>query len=303
MGNRHRHTFLSMVLLLAGSLFCLPAVYAQDDDVIKVDASAVVVNASVTDASGRAVDGLKQLQFKVFEDGVEQKISSFSAEDTPFAAVILIDTSGSMEERVSLARSAAIEFLNGLRGDDYAEIYNFDSKVRQVQDFSNQRDLRDAIFDLRANGTTVLNDAIYQAAADLSKRPEQRRAILVLSDGADTASKKNFDKALKAALSINAMIYTVDMSPVDKPAAERNDGVGALKSFAEKTGGRFIATPGGPTMRNAFKTICEELGQQYTLTYEPANTKKDGKWHAIEVRISRPNLTIRTRKGYNAPRQ
>lgn len=290
---------LAVILLLAGSFFC----YSQDDDVIKVDSSVVVVNVAVTDASGKAADGLRQAQFKVLEDGVEQKISSFSAEATPFAAVILIDTSGSMEERVSLARSAAIEFLYGLRGDDYAEIYNFDSKVRQVQDFSNQRDLRDAFFNLRASGNTVLNDAIYQAAADLSKRAEKRRAILVLSDGADTSSKKSSAKALKAALAANATIYTVDMSPVDKGPGEQNSGLGALKTFAEKTGGTFIATPGGAALRDAFKRICEELGQQYTLVYEPANMKKDGRWHSIEVRIAKPGLNIRAREGYNAVKQ
>src|SRR4051812_33882984 len=158
-----------VVLLTAGSLFCL----AQGDDVIRVDSAVVVVNAAVTDAKGVAVGGLKDKQFSIFEDGVEQKISSFGAESTPFAAVILLDTSGSMEERVSLARSATIEFLYGLRSDDVAEIYNFDSKVRQIQDFSNQRDLRDSFYDLKADGNTVLNDAVYQAAADLSKRPEK----------------------------------------------------------------------------------------------------------------------------------
>ena len=298
MADLARHISFLLVLLTAGSLFC----HAQDDDVIKVDSSAVVVNAAVTDVGGKAVGGLKEKQFTVLEDGVEQKIASFSAEDTPFAAVILIDTSGSMEERVSLARSAAIQFLYGLRGDDYAEIYNFDAKVKQVQDFSNQRDLKDAFYKLEANGNTVLNDAVFQAAADLSKRPERRRAILVLSDGADTASRKTFDKALKAALAANATIYTVDMSPVDSSLAERS-GLAALRDLASKTGGTFVATPGGQTMRDAFKRICEELGQQYTITYEPTNTKKDGKWRSIELRIARPNLTIRTRKGYNAPKQ
>jgi len=287
-----------MVLLVAGSLFS----FGQDDDVIRVDSSAVVVNVAVTDAGGRAVGGLKEKQFTVLEDGIEQKISSFGAENTPFAAVILLDTSGSMEERVALARSAAIEFLYGLRGEDVAKIYNFDSKVREVQDFSNQRDLRDAFYDLKARGNTVMNDAIFQAALDLTKRPEKRRAILVLSDGADTFSSKSADKALKAALAANATIYTVDMSPIANGPNTVNLGRGALKDFAQKTGGTFISTPGGVAMRDAFKRICEELGQQYTLTYEPSNSKKDGKWRAIEVRIARPNLTIRTRKGYNAPK-
>jgi Ca-activated chloride channel family protein len=287
------------VLIISGVLFCS----AQDDDVISVDSSIVVVNASVTDALGKAVGGLKQKQFTILEDGIEQPIASFSSEATPFAAVILLDTSGSMEERVTLARAAALQFLDNMRGLDFTAIYNFDSKVRLVQDFSNTRDMREAAYDLRANGTTVLNDAVYKAADELSKRPEQRRAIIILSDGADTASGKSESKALKAALAVGATIYTVDMSPTDQGPTGRNTGQGSLKTFAEKTGGRFVATPGGLMMRDAFRRIAEELGSQYTLTYEPGASKKDGKWHAIELRVARSNLTIRTRKGYNAPKK
>ena len=147
---------------------------------------------------------------------------------------------------------------------------------------------------------TVLNDAIFQAATELEKRPEKRRAILVLSDGSDTKSKVSSDKALKAALKANAMIYTVDMSSIKMDGKERMQSQSALKNFAEKTGGKFVATPGGIELRNAFKNIAEELGNQYTFGYEPNNVKKDGKWHSLEVRVSRPNLVIRTREGYNA---
>lgn len=282
----------------------IPNLHAQnDDETIVVDSSIVVLNASITDASGHAVSGLALKHFKIFEDGVEQKISSFTGEETPFAAVILLDTSGSMEERVTLARSAAIQFLNGLRNSDSAAIYNFASKVELVQDFSNSRDMTELAFDLRADGQTVLNDAIYKAAQLLSKRVEKRRAIIVLSDGADTMSKSSADKALKTALSVNATIYTVDMSSPDLKPNERVQNRGALTNFADKTGGRYVATPGGVAMRDAFKRIVAELGRQYTIAYEPANTKKDGKWRAIKLVVSRPNLTIRTRKGYNAPRQ
>lgn len=278
-------------------------VFAQDDDeIIKIDASLVILNASVTDAKSVAVGNIKQNQFKIFEDGVEQEISIFEAQETPFAAVVLLDTSGSMEQRVTLARSAAIAFLDGLRADDNAAIYNFDSKVTLVQDFSNLRDLPERFYELRATGMTVLNDAIFQAAQTLAKRPEKRRAIIVLSDGADTSSRRSSDKALKAALAVDASVYTVDMSEVTGSSNNRMQNRGVLKSFAEKTGGRFIATPGGEAMRSAFKSIVAELGAQYTLGYNPSNTKKDGKWRAVELRISRPNLVIRTRKGYNAPK-
>lgn len=296
-----RYGFL--LTFLAATLATSTVLAQSDDDVIKVDLSIVVINASVTDAAGKSVGGLKQGQFHIFEDGVEQKIESFGNEETPFAAVILLDTSGSMEERVTLARSAAITFLDGLRVSDVAAIYNFDSKVSLVQDFSNSRDMRDQAFDLRANGMTVLNDALFKAADLLSKRPEKRRAIIVLSDGADTMSGKTAEKALKAAVAVNATIYTVDMSASNDVSAAKRQNQGVLTNLAEKTGGRFVATPGGLAMREAFRRIVEELGAQYTIAYAPSDTHKDGKWRSIELRISRPNLTIRTRRGYHAPRK
>jgi Ca-activated chloride channel family protein len=291
-------SFLLFFALAAANL----TISAQtDDDVISVDSSIVVLNASITDASGKAVGGIDRKLFHIFDDGVEQQIDSFAAGETPFAAVILIDTSGSMEERVTLARGAAIKFLEKLRPNDNAAIYNFHSKVELVQDFSNTHDIRDQAFDLKADGMTVFNDAIYKAAQVLSKRPEKRRSIIILSDGADTMSKTSEGKALKAALGVNATIYTVDMSPPDSKPGDQNRGV--LKSFAEKTGGLYVSTPGGVAMRDAFTRIVEELGTQYTLTYQLSNAKKDGKWHALELRVSRPNLTIRTRKGYNASKK
>ncbi len=150
---------------------------------------------------------------------------------------------------------------------------------------------------------TVLYEAIYKAVQQLAKRTEKRKAVIVLSDGADTQSKYSADKALKAALAANATLYTIDMSAMDSNGRERMVSQGALKNFAEKSGGLFIQTPGGVAMRQAFKDIVEELGVQYTLGYQPSNTKTDGKWRAIEMKISRPNLSIRTRKGYQAPKK
>ncbi len=284
-------------------LFCGVSFAQNDDDIVTVDSSIVLVNVTILDRSGKTVGGLTEKQFKIFEDGVEQKIESFAAEETPFAAVILMDTSGSMESRVSIARSAAIKFLEGLRIDDNAAIYHFHSKVELVQDFSNSRDIVERIFDLKADGMTVLNDAVFKAAELLAARKEKRRAIIVLSDGADTQSKRSQDKALKAANAAGATIYTIDMSSPDATLKEKAQNQSALKSFAEKTGGTFVATPGGNGMRDAFKRIVEELGNQYTLAYSPKDAKKDGKFHSIEVTVSRPNLTLRTRKGYNAPKQ
>ncbi len=294
-----RACFFSLIL----SLLTFATISAQDDEVVIVDSSIVVVNATISDSNGLPVSGLKQKQFTVLEDGVEQEIDDFLPEETPFAAVILIDTSGSMENRVSLARGAAIKFMENLRNGDVVAVYNFDSKVELVQEFSSYRELNDRVFDLTSRGLTKLNDAIYQAAAMLSKRSERRKAIIVLSDGEDTSSGKSLDKALKAALDVGANIYTVDMADYSVQQKNRVQNQGALKKFAEKTGGTFVASAGGQSMRDAFVRIVSELGQQYTLTYSPKNTKADGKWRNIEVRVAKPNLTIRTRKGYNAPRQ
>ncbi len=295
-------------IVIPASLFALIcfaiSVNAQDEPVeIKVESRLVIVNAYITDIYGNPARGLKREDFSILENGVIQDVNFFSPEDTPYAAVILLDTSGSMEGRITLARSAAINFLDGLRIEDNAAIYRFASKVEQIQDFSNSRDINDRIFDLRSDGMTALYDAIYLASETLSRRVEKRRAIIVLSDGEDTFSGKNADKALKAALAANAVIYTVDMSPTNARGAGIIRNRAVLKNFAEKSGGRYVSTPGGNALREAFGQIAAELGTQYTITYEPLKTKMDGKWKGIEVRVAKPNLIIRTRKGYNAEKK
>ncbi|MER3431438.1 MAG: hypothetical protein C4325_07335 [Blastocatellia bacterium] len=290
-----RRILLSAIILVSP----IACAFAQvDEPGLVIDSSVVILNVSVKDSNGTPVTGLSKSLFSVLEDGIEQKIDYFSASETPFAAVILLDTSGSMEERVALARSAAVVFLDNLRPEDVAAIYRFDSKIEEIQPFSNSRDAAEAIFDLTSKGMTRLNDAIYEAAVELSKRAEKRRAIIVLSDGQDTMSKRSADKALKAALAADATIYTVDMSPIGDAFRAQNQA--PLKFFAEKTGGTFIATPGGAALRDAFRKIADDLGVQYTIVYSPTNAAKDGKWRSIEVKIRRPNLVIRTRKGYYA---
>ncbi len=295
--SKPKKFFRLFFLLLACAYFS----HAQEEDVIKIDSSIVVVNAVVTDKNGNPILGLKRNDFRLFVDGVEESIASFSAEETPFAAVILIDTSGSMEGQISLARSAAINFLDGLRSEDVVAIYNFDSKFSMIQDFSNSRDVADAIFDLSAKGMTTLNDAIYEASKLLAERQEKRRAIIVLSDGADTKSKASIDKALEAALEANALIYTVDLSPMNAPRHEKLQNQGVLRFLAEKSGGFFIPTPGGQALRDAFKKIVTELGNQYTLTFQLSESKMDGKWHTIEVKVNRESAKVRARKGFKAP--
>src|ERR1051326_9055013 len=271
--------------LLATLFFNAFVVCAQDDDdVVRVNTDLVVLNVTVTDKAGQYVKALKKSDFKINEDGVEvtpDMISSFSVHESPYAAVVLLDSSGSMEARFSLARSAAIRFLDGLRPEDVAAI----------------------AYAIHAKGMTTLNDPIVEASKTLAERPEQRKAIVVLSDGVDTFSKASSSKAVESALAVGATIYAVDMSSLEIAGSERQQSAASLRGFAEKTGGRFVATPGGPAMRDAFTQIAEELGHQYTIAYRPVNKKHDGKWRALEVKVAREDLTVRTRKGYRAPKK
>ena len=276
----------------------------QDDDVVRVNTDLVVLNVTVTDRAGQYVSGLGRADFKIFEDGREipaQLIASFSMQEAPFASVVLLDTSSSMEARLSLARSAAIRFLDRLRDEDVAAVYNFDSKVERVQEFSTEHDLAPVAFALRTKGMTKLNDAIVDAAKALSDRPEMRKAIVILSDGMDTSSKATSDKAIESALGIGATIYAVDMSATGE-GSNNTQSAAVLKNFAERSGGRFVGTAGGPALRDAFANIADELGHQYTIAYRPLNKTRDGKWRKLEVKVSRPELQVRTRKAYRAPK-
>ena len=295
----------TILFLVAFSLASVAMVRAQDDDVIRTNTDLVVLNVTVIDKAGQYVKALKRADFKVYDDGVEVKsnmIAGFSVQESPYAAVVLLDSSGSMEARFSLARSAAIRFLDGLRPEDVAAVYRFDSKVERVQEFSGGRDLAPTAYAIRAKGMTTLNDAIVEAAKRLADRPETRKAIVVLSDGMDTFSKASSDKAVESALAVGASIFAVDMSSMEVGGSGTRPSATSLKGFAEKTGGRFVATPGGPALRDAFTGIADELGNQYTISYHPLNQKRDGKWRTLEVKVKNDALTVRTRKGYRGPK-
>jgi len=304
--------FELITILVVGSLFIsltgsteraprppqISAIQRQDDDVVRVNSDLVVLNATVVDKQGQFVSGLNRSDFRVFEDGKEQKVSSFSAEETPFAAAIVIDSSGSMDTRMTLARGAAITFLEGLRDEDVAAVYSFDNKVERWQDFSPGRDLPPRVFGLHGKGMTVLNDAVLRAADDVAQRTEKRHAIVVLSDGGENFSRASSDKALEHALKANATVYAVNMS--EEGPGRDIQGTMILKNLAAKSGGTYVASPGGQALRDAFAGILEELSHQYTLAYRPINRERDGKWRAVDVKISRTDAAVRTRKGYRA---
>lgn len=294
--------FLALISLLVTGAWVRPSIaqQPQSDDVIRVNSDLVLVNVTVTDDSGRPVGNLQQGDFAVAEDSKPQSISFFGSQSTPFAAIILLDASGSMEQRMSLARSAAIRFVEGLRPEDAVAVYQFDSKIKKVQDFSASSDLSSRVFDAEARGLTVLYDAIVQAARDLATRPERRKAIIVLSDGEDTKSEATQAKALNAAMAVDAAIYSIDMTQ-DGTGTGRNQRLGMiLRELSEKTGGIYVGTGGGPALRDACKKIVQELSEQYTIGYQPTNQALDGRWRSINVQSKKGGMKIRARKGYRA---
>jgi Ca-activated chloride channel homolog len=272
------------------------------DDVISLETNLIVVNVTVTDTLENYVSGLKIDDFKILEDTNPQRILDLTVEEAPFAVAILLDASGSMGNKLSLARAACGNFLSGLRDGDMAAVYSFSGfKVKTLQDFSESREAPEAVWDMNARDDTPLYDAIVKAAEALAQRPERRRAIIVVSDGADTRSKASLDEATRKTMEANALIYAVDMSDRAVFKSDRKDnGAEVMKMLAAKTGGRFISTPGGAQLRDAFAGTVEELRRQYTLTYDSTNEKRDGKWRTIEVRVGRPGLNVRARQGYYA---
>jgi Ca-activated chloride channel homolog len=309
------HRRFALVLFLVLGLVLSPAEAQQQDpekksapapdaaeDTISVETNLVVLNVTISDLKDRYVPDLKSADFRILEDGKQQEILSFSSEETPFTAAILLDASGSMQHKLTLGRAACANFVEGIREGDTFAIYTFSgTKVKKQQDFTEVRDIPDSVWDLEAKDETPLYDAIVQAADDLAQRPERRRAILIASDGGDTKSRASLDQAIKRAIAANAMIYAIDMT--DSAVYHTNlreQSAEVMKSMAEKTGGRFFRSPGGAKLREAFANAVTELRNQYTLTYESSNDRLDGRWRAIDVRVARPQLNIRTKQGYYA---
>jgi Ca-activated chloride channel family protein len=279
------------------------------EEVVTLRADLVVVNVTVTDAAGLYTHGLKQADFTLFEDDAPQTISTFSAEESPFAAAILIDMSGSMEYKFGQVRGAAASFIERIRDDDQVAVYGFNNKVRQIQDFTNLRDIADAIWDQKAEDRTRLYDCMDEAITALAARPEKRRAILLISDGWDTGSSKaSFESALKRALAAGIVVYSVDliddntMNGSSQEALMLRKGRTDMKEYAAQTGGRYVHTPQGNGLEEAFSNVVDELRNQYTLTFYPTNKKRDGRWRKLTVTARGKALSVRARRGYYAPK-
>lgn len=276
--------------------------------VIRSGVDLVSLNVTVT-AGESFVSGLAQDKFSVFEDGAKQDISFFSAERQPIALSILIDSSTSMDQKLNVAQEAATGFVNRLGPKDVAQIIDFDSEQRILQTFTNDHAaLEKAIRSTTAGGSTKLYNALYVALVELKKVKAQsadevrRQAIVVLSDGEDTASAVDYDYVLDAAKRSEVLIYCIGLkSRTDSPTKGFNEADFVLRTLSQETGGRVFFVELLPQLANVYQTIADELVSQYTIGYSSKNPLRDGAWRTVRVLVNAPDAVARTKPGYYAP--
>jgi Ca-activated chloride channel family protein len=269
-----------------------------------------VVSLSVTVTEGEAlIPGLDQSMFSVYEDGVQQNISYFSRTPQPIALSLLIDTSTSMDQKLPIAQEAAIGFARRLQPTDAAQIIDFDSRHEILQTFTADRTLLEqAIRRTQVGGSTSLYNAIYVALSELKRvratslDQVRRQAIVVLSDGEDTTSLIAYEDVLESAKRSEVAVYAIGLrSKQDRPARGFNEAEFVLKTLAQETGGRAFFVEDPAQLPALYQQIADELANQYSIGYTSKNTKRDGAWRAIVVKVNRPNTAVRTKRGYFAP--
>ena len=286
------------------------------DAVIKVDVDLVNILASVRDKKNALIPNLEQSAFKLYEDGVEQEIKYFTREiDLPLTIGLLVDVSRSQENLLGITRQAASAFFEKvLRPKDLAFLISFGKDSELLQDStSSARLLERGLRDLRVNAPvgglhpgpvptinnqagTVLYDAVFLAAEDRLRQEVGRKMIVVITDGADYGSRVTRARAIEVAQKADAVIYSIYY------ADERNYGgdMGTLKRMSEETGGRVFEVKRNYSLDRIFTEIQDEMRSQYSISYAPANAKKDGSFRKIEFKMANKDHKVQARKGYYA---
>jgi VWFA-related protein len=293
----------------------------QSDQTLKAQTTVVNVFATVRDKHHAIVSDLTEKDFKITEDGQEQKVAFFSRErNLPITLGILIDTSGSMERILNAEQDAASRFLQRvMRKNDEAMVISFDLDVNLLADFTQdinvlERAIHRTVINAPAagiggtvgtiptqGGGTNLYDAVYLAAHDELATEAGRKGIILLSDCEDTGSRLKVQDAIEAAQRADTVIHVLLLRDF---MATSGVGPGIASKMSSETGGRVIDVHNEKTLEKAFDEIAEELSSQYVLGYYPTNEKRDGTFRKIQVEvISRPDTKVTARKGYYAPRK
>jgi Ca-activated chloride channel family protein len=280
-------------------------------DTISLATTQVLVNITVKNARGKYVSTLDRQAFTLLEDDREQDVVEFFGEEAPMAVAIVLDVSGSVVEKdLNRYRNSALDLAYRLKPDDALALYTFDqSGVQKLRDYSSTvAGLKPLLKQMKGEGNTPLYDAILLASKELRVRPERRRALVLISDGGDSASQATLREVEKETFLAGVAVYAIDLVNTETSARrspERQAAAQTLKQIAQESGGRYITTEGGfflmPSrmkLKRIFNDLIAELHSQYTIAYEPSNARRQGRWRTIRVNLEQADLTARTRLGY-----
>jgi Ca-activated chloride channel family protein len=305
--TRGKLIIAGMLVFACGASERPAAVAPQGGTVFRASVNLVRVGAIVKDKKGRFIRNLTVNDFEVLDDGQAVKITSFQRELTDVSVALLLDVSGSMHERVGLARAAASHLLSGLnKVNDEAAVFTFDSRLEEVQPFTQGLlALPERVADIKPFGATSLHDAIAQTAERLTTRGRLRRAVVVFTDGIDTASKLTAPEVSGIASAIDVPVYIIGIVPaIDNPSADigtvapsRTPLASTLANLATWTGGRAYIVSTADERAVAAGQILDELRQHYLMSFEASG--RPG-WHPLVVRTRDKDHIVRARSGYTA---
>jgi Ca-activated chloride channel family protein len=273
---------------------------AQEDGTIvfKSSVEQVAVATLVRDSRGRLVTNLKPGDFELFDNGQKRALTNVWSEPSPASVAILMDVSGSMATKMARARETASAFVAGLKpGADEVALFSFDTALHEVRPFSTTFTATDAAWEsTRAYGATSLWDAIAATAERISDR-QRRRALVVITDGVDSASSMKPSDVSAIASSLDVPVYILMITfAVDEAGDLREAPIrGPMADLASWTGGDALAVRDTPTVLSATQQILSELHHQYIIAFEPGS--KPG-WHALTLRVRKPGFFVRARSGY-----
>jgi Ca-activated chloride channel homolog len=273
--------------------------------IIRKSVDLVLVSVTVTDPMQRLVTGLSADNFQVFENKQRQEIKHFSSEDAPVSLGIIVDTSGSMTNKMDRVREAVKQFCDSANPQDEFFVMTFADEPRILHGFSDSPgDIEGKLLFAKPRGRTALLDAIYMGIRKMREAKYSRRALLIISDGGDNHSRYSEGELKSAVKESDVMIYAIGTFDRNVPTLEEMLGPELLSDIAEITGGRAFILDDLVQMPVLARRIGMELRTQYVLGYRPRNPPHDGKWHKICVRLKLPKkwpyLQAKAKTGYYA---
>ena len=262
----------------------------------------VQVTVSVTDASGRLITGLTQGDFQVFEDGVEQTITQFTDKRVPVSLGMLLDASDSMRGQAVIdARDAFDRFVGDLLlSEDEVFVATFNHMPRLLTKWTMPPiSLRGRLNELKPSGGTAIYDALADTSRLFEQRVNLRAAMIVVSDGADTASDRSLLQTIEVIRRNDAFVYAI---AIDAPDGRESTRVNpeALRDITSLTGGYTEVVKSAGDLGPATERIADELNKQYTIGYS-SSKPPDGSWRPLRVRVRTGGYFVRARRGYFAP--